>query len=80
MSDTGPHSYLVKGYDAKLLKRLTEDIKFLSWLQMDAKPLTPEQKHRSEVESKWYNRRVNRVKRVMEAYRVPGSWVCECDY
>lgn len=79
MTSLGPHSYLIKAYDAKLLKKLHEDLKFMSFIEVSP-PLTPEQIHRSDVEHRWYERRVNRVKKVMAAYRVPGSWVCDCDY
>lgn len=72
-------SYLIKGYDAKLLKQLNEDLKFIKFLE-NYTPPTPEELHRREVENKWYERRVARVKKVMEAYHISASSLCNCDY
>jgi len=68
-----------KAYDAKQLKRLQENLSFMKWLR-DYKPPTPADLHRREVEAKWYERRLTRVRKVMAAYHISASALCDCDY
>jgi hypothetical protein len=67
-------------YDAKIIKRLAEDLEFIHFFKLTRTPLTAEETRRLDVRDRWYRRRVDRVKRVMAAYHIFGSDVCECDY
>jgi len=80
MDDLGM-SYLIRGYDAKLLKRLNDELKFLDLFKRhDLPEPTPEELRRMRIQNAWYERRVNRVKKVMAAYHISASALCDCDY
>lgn len=73
-------SNIFNAYDAKLFKRLSEDLKFMKYYEATFVEISPEQKHANSIRNRWYERRVARVKKVMEAYHISGSALCDCDY
>jgi hypothetical protein len=78
--DSSGMSYIAWMYDAKLLKKLNEDLSIRGFSNHPFPPLTAEELRRIEVRDRWYKRRIDRVRRVMAAYHVSGSELCDCDY
>lgn len=76
----GLNGYLVKGYDRKLLDKLAKDLEFNRFFKAEHPPFTEEEKRRFRIRDKWYARRIARVRKIMEAYHISGSELCDCDY
>lgn len=70
---------IAKIYDKVFLDRLSISLNFMPLLPTPSH-LSVEELHRIDISNKWYDRRVKRVKRVMEAYHISASSLCECDY